>query len=402
MKKSYGTVLKVILGVFLLFFLIFQIYNTLYDPLTTEMASYFTGYDGISLTGYSIRSDTLLPDSSGGVKSYVAADGEKVAKDSVIVNLYQDASAVSQVGRVEEIEQQLASLKELQSFSETGSADLSIVDAQIEDAYISLLSCTANGQLTDVGDRSARLLELMNKKQVATGQMHDFSERIAALEGEKNTLLSAGATPTASVTAESSGYFVSGWDGYETVLTPDCIDTLVPETLTNIKPTTGGSWLGRIVGDFTWYIAANISFDDSLRFAEGDSLTLRTSLSTVTELPVTVYRINKGETDDMATIVFKCTYMNGELATVRSQPLTAVLNESRGLRISNKAIRIVDGVKGVYILSGSTAKFRTIDILSSDDDYSICRLDDTVDGALSLYDEVIVRGKNLYDGKTIG
>lgn len=402
MKKSYGTVLKVILGVFLLFFLIFQIYNTLYDPLTTEMASYFTGYDGISLTGYSIRSDTLLPDSSGGVKSYVAADGEKVAKDSVIVNLYQDASAVSQVGRVEEIEQQLASLKELQSFSETGSADLSIVDAQIEDAYISLLSCTANGQLADVGDRSARLLELMNKKQVATGQMHDFSERIAVLEGEKNTLLSAGATPTASVTAESSGYFVSGWDGYETVLTPDCIDNLVPEVLTNIKPTTGGSWLGRIVGDFTWYIAANISFDDSLRFAEGDSLTLRTSLSTVTELPVTVYRINKGETDDMATIVFKCTYMNGELATVRSQPLTAVLNESRGLRISNKAIRIVDGVKGVYILSGSTAKFRTIDILSSDDDYSICRLDDTVDGALSLYDEVIVRGKNLYDGKTIG
>lgn len=402
MKKSYSVLLKLLIGFFVFFFLVFQIYNTFYNPMTTETAVYHSTYDGITLTGYSIRNDLLIESTADGVKSYTAKDGEKVAKDSVIVNLYSDSSAVSDAGRIREIDAQLKSLRELQTFSEGSAADLSIIDTQISQAYNELLSNAHGSKFSNIAQLSNNLLSLMNKKQVTTGQVTDFAAQIAALESEKNSLISGGATPTDSITAPSSGYFVSSCDGYETVLKVDDIDTLNPEKLNNLIPVTGGNYAGKIVTDFSWYIAANISFDDSLRFSEGDSLTLRVNLSDVTDLPVTVYRINKGESDSLVTVIFECKYMNGELASVRSQPVTAILTESKGLRISNKAIRIVDGVKGVYILSGSTAKFKTIEILYSEDDYSICRMDDIVSGSLSLYDEVIVKGKNLYDGKIVG
>lgn len=402
MKKSYATILKVFAGVFIALFLIFQLYNTLYNPLTTETAVHFSTYDGVALTGYSIRSDVLLPDSGGGVKSYVAKNGEKVAKNSVIANIYNDTSTAANVSRIAEIDEQLSSLKELKSFSDQGSADLTVIDAQISEAYKNVLTNSFGSRFKNVNELCGELLSLMNRKQIATGQASDFSSLITSLESERNSLLTSGASPARSIVADTSGYFVADWDGYENVLTPDMIDTVNPETLDSIKPQTGGSYIGKMVSDFSWYIAANVSFEDSLMFAEGNELYLRTSLSTVTDLPVTVYKINKGISDEKVTVIFECKYMNGELASVRSQPMTAIINESEGLKISNGAIRIVDGVRGVYVVSGMTAKFRTVDILYSEDGYSICSMNNADSNALSLYDEVIVKGKNLYEGKIIG
>ena len=94
-----------------------------------------------------------------------------------------------------------------------------------------------------------------------------------------------------------------------------------------------------------------------------------------------------------------------------------------GLRISRKAIhddyvtkvtyddndqphKEEKKVQGVYVLYGSEVQFKQISILHSDKDYVIC---DTspADGILfngetvSLYDKVIVKGDDLYDGKVI-
>ena len=63
-------------------------------------------------------------------------------------------------------------------------------------------------------------------------------------------------------------------------------------------------------------------------------------------------------------------------------------------------------VQGVYVLYGSEVQFKEISIVYAGNDYVLCDSSPT-DGTLfsgetiSLYDQIITEGDDLYDGKVI-
>ena len=73
------------------------------------------------------------------------------------------------------------------------------------------------------------------------------------------------------------------------------------------------------------------------------------------------------------------------------------------MRVSAKALNIVDGVKGVYVKYGNLARFRKITVLYQDDQYILVPEGGKVgtDNEVRLFDEVIVEGTDLYDGKIL-
>ena len=159
--------------------------------------------------------------------------------------------------------------------------------------------------------------------------------------------------------------------------------------------------MGKIVSDYEWYIAAEVSINDSMNYKIGDSLEIHTSVKSSPILPVTVQKINISENGSKAVIVFSCNEMNTELASMRSGPMTVVSKSYSGLKVPKKSLRVVDSKKGVYVVSGMQAKFVEIEIVYSNDNYMICKRNDA-DGSLKLYDRVVVKGRNLYDGKIVG
>jgi hypothetical protein len=86
---------------------------------------------------------------------------------------------------------------------------------------------------------------------------------------------------------------------------------------------------------------------------------------------------------------------------MRSGPMTVVKAEFSGLRVPRKALRVVDSVRGVYVLSGMQIKFVPVNIIYSNDSFIICEKVNENSGVLKLYDRVVVKGKNLYDGKIV-
>jgi len=80
--------------------------------------------------------------------------------------------------------------------------------------------------------------------------------------------------------------------------------------------------------------------------------------------------------------------------------MTIVLKAYSGLQVNSKAVRFVDKQMGVYVLSGSVINFVPVKVVYSTDSYYICEAG-TTGVRLKLYDEVIIKGKNLYDGKVI-
>ena len=180
------------------------------------------------------------------------------------------------------------------------------------------------------------------------------------------------------------------------------IGDVTAEALKNVKPSSvSENAVCKIVSDYEWFIAVTLPFSESLNLKEDSKVTLMTSLPSVPELTATVKYINKQSVGKEAVVVFACDTMNHELAQIRNIDITVVYERYEGLKVDNRAIRMLDGQKGVYVLLASQVKFVPIEVIWSGENYSIVKREASEKKVLRIYDEIIVKGKNLYDGKII-
>ena len=124
---------------------------------------------------------------------------------------------------------------------------------------------------------------------------------------------------------------------------------------------------------------------------------------------------------DLTRFVLSCEVINGDVLRLNKANAQIIVGESTGLRIPASAVHYLkdDGseaegqgenyIPGVYVKYGNLARFCKIDPVDADhpliseDDY-ILVLPKGTDGSVSqvrLYDEIIVSGQNLYDGKLL-
>ena len=282
------------------------------------------------------------------------------------------------------------------------AANLDLINKRINDNLNDLILSTSSGVFDDAQENSDKLLFSINRRQAAMGNTSSFSAELSALNAQLQKLNANLTGVKGQINASQSGYFLSKIDGYENILKSDNLSRYTPEYLDKISAEEqNAKVIGKIVSDYEWYIAAKVSINESHNFKVGDTLKIYTSVKSSPVLPVTVKQINTSNDSLDAVIIFSCSEMNSELAAMRSGPMTVVSREYSGLKVAKKALRIVDGQKGVYILKGMQAKFVPVNILYSTDSMMVCEKADA-DGSLRLYDQVIVKGRNLYDGKIIG
>lgn len=401
-EKSNRRPLKITVIAVLLLFLTIQLYKAFYNPITTGSVINYTTDNGINLQVIAIRDETVLTADESGVISYEVDDGEKVKNGGIVADMYASESDADNVLRIEELESTIKDLKEVDGYNSTEAVDIDVLDAKTDNVLYTFIDNVNDGNISDTA-YGAQLLKLINRRQAATGVSDGFSALINKYESELQTLKSDKKSPISSIVTENSGYFSSAVDGYENTLKPADVQNLTPNDLKNLSAQSGnqkGKTVGKIVSDYEWYLAAQISIDDCLKFKKGESFILRTEFASVPELPVTVKCVNKGDAGDKAVVVFSCTYMNGDLATMRQKEMTVVLETYSGLQVNSKAIRFLNGQKGVYVVSGAVLNFVPVNVIYSTDNYCICEAQ-TTGVRLKLYDEVVIKGKNLYDGKVI-
>ena len=400
MNGKYTRILATSAGILLIVYLLYQTVFTSLSSIKTETAIAYTAEETISAEGYIIRDETIITsdDAKGGVLNYEIADGNRVAKGGKVAGVYKSERDVEIKAQIAELDNQISNLSVVCNMDMSNVTDLSRIDNQIKTGLIDLLDSVDGGDYSSLSAAADEYLTLLNKRLVAIGAETDFSARLATLQSRKAELEAQLGTAI-DITSESAGYFVSSIDGYENVLGTDSVKTLTKEQLESIKPeeTKAENVIGKTVDSVDWYIATVLSFEDSLKFTEGQALRIRVPLQTATELPVTVEKINRDAASSETVIVFKCGYMNGELSLIRTQPLTIIVSSSEGLYVPNDARRIVDDQIGVFVKTGNAIKFKPIEVIYNGTGFVICKKD----GELRLYDEVIVKGNDLYDGKIV-
>ena len=383
-------------------FLINQAVAAFYKPVTTESAVFYTANNGFKITGVIVRNEILVTNDNAGVLHFMIDDGERVSKNGVIANIYGSESASITLSQMQSVQNKINDINDILSFNDLEAANLELINTRVNDKLNSLVLSTSADNFADVQAKSEELLFALNRRQAALGDTSTFSTQLEVLNNQLSNLQSGLTGVKGEVRASASGYFLSKTDGYEGVLSVNNLSGITAEFLDALKADkTAGNVVGKIVSDYEWYIAAKVSINDSHNYKAGDSLKIYTSVKSSPVLPVTVKQVNTSNDSQSAVIVFACSEMNSELASMRSGPMTVVSREYSGLKVPKKALRVVDGVKGVYIVKGMQAKFVPVDILYSTDNMMICKKSDE-DGMLRLYDQVIVKGRSLYDGKIIG
>lgn len=394
--------LRIVICIIAVVFVAHQVYSSAYKPITTISAEYYTAVEGFQINAVVIREEKIITSDTTGALHFTLSDGERVAKGGIIANIYSNAETSVTVNRIEQLNARIADIEEMQGYNDVEAADINLVNNKVTNSLNTMLRGIASGDFSSVEADSAELLTNISRRQMITGEQTDFSARLAELKTELDTLNASLPQPVGSIRAEQSGYFVSGVDGYETVLSCENIDTVTPEYIESLKAdTTPQNAVGKIVSGYTWYIAAKVSISDSLKYKSGDKLTLKTTLKTTPELDVTVEKINTSQSEDAAVLIFSCEQMNSELASVRKGNMTIINNTYSGLKIPTKALRFQNETTGVFVRSGMTLKFVSVNVIYRTDEYIICEQQVSSDTVLRLYDDVVVKGKRLYDGKIV-
>ena len=117
---------------------------------------------------------------------------------------------------------------------------------------------------------------------------------------------------------------------------------------------------------------------------------------------MTVWRISD-EADGKRLLILRCTDDISDATSLRVQSADIVARSHKGLRVPKQAVYYSDdtGSAGVYVLSGTNAVWKNIEILYDIGESYIVTEDKRSIDNLWPGDEIILTSQTLFDGKVV-
>ncbi len=376
-------------------YIVLQLYAILGRTYQTETAISASMEDTVPLSG--IAMFDAVPVSGGGSLGYLVEDGERVTEGTVLAEIYTDPAQSTQREELDRLDRIIDLLTK--SENSVGS-DLALLTAQTRTALLNLLDQLDTASYTGMSDAIDEFLLAQNRLQISTGQSSGFTATLADLQTQRDTAAAA-LEGLQTITADRNGYFISTAAALPLDLSEDTLksDTAaaLSERLQQEIPTTGSDLAGRIVTGFSWRFYGVCDLDTAARFDGVTSVKIRVPGKQDEALDATVTEVAADETAGLAKITLECRTINADVLRLGREDAEIVLNTYEGIRVSKRAMHIVDGERGVYVKYGSLQRFRRIVVLFEDETYLL--LDpEAEDNEVRLYDEIIVEGPNLQDG----
>ena len=424
-------VLTTLAGVMIAFLLLAAVYvgyqaiHILFPQNVYETALPTVISDTVDADGVLLFDESYV--AGNGSLGYLAADGERVSAGTAVAEIYSNASQAS-------LRQQLTQLNDqidlLQKSQNTTALQLDSLLKERSSALYDLMDTLDTGDYEAVDDDANAYLLAQNKLWVVTGGSVNFTDQIAALTQQAQNVQAQLGNPT-QITAPQTGYFVRASSSGRLNAGAEDILALSAQELKGYVESNPVLALdgcaGKIVAGFTWRYVGVCSAKEGEKLLGSNGKPLSTSVQISfpgqmeNSLKAAVTEVSIDADNDLARFVLTCNSINGDVLCLNRAKARISVGEHSGLRVPAAAVHYLkeDGteaetqgenyIPGVYVKLGNIARFRRIDPvdadhpLITDGDY-ILVLPEGTDGSVSkvkLYDEIIVSGQNLYDGKLL-
>lgn len=371
---------------------------------TTETALLQTVQEEIPASGHMFRYESAVAMEQGGAGylHYQNKSGQRVSAGGVLASLYATGEQLSASLEAARLEETIAQLDLMLSRPGIGLSGVADVDRSVNELVTALTVDSDAGTAQSAQDIKSQLAYQLTRRQLAMGEFDSAQELRDQLAVELRELKSQ-IQVQRTVKADRSGYFISRADGYEQIFNAQLAGTLTAaqlEELAATPPQSTADAIGKLVERYTWYFMCRVDDAQAAGLKEGQTYQLRFAYAPQTDMPAILQR-KYASGQDGYVLTFAGTRMTTEMMLLRSHNVNIVVNQYEGLRINNEARRVVESQAGVYVRSGLTFEFRPIEVLYTSETYSIVRYEPGKSGTLKLYDEVVVTGKDIYDGRVV-
>ena len=384
MRRSNAliTAVSVILLAAILFYFGANAIDSFLNPLSTTIAVEYTIEDTVEVSGYFVRNEE--PMTGSGIISPVA-DGKKVAAGGVVAVNYSSEEDLSIADEIMETEQSIERLEAGQGGAEGAS-----------EAVGELAAAMAAGDLGNLDNLIYNVeTNVMNSVPAESGSEEELQALRTRLE--ELQAMQTGAVP---VTTDKSGIFSTEVDGLESV-SPDMLTGLTPEGLAALfqNPASISGYFGKLVSGTTWYFAAVMPADRAMEFEAGEQVTVEFTKNYSDTVDMTIEEIGR-ESGGQCVVVFSSSRGLANVAPVRTADAEVLISRQTGLSVPEEAIHSDETGTYVYILLGLQAQRVDIEVTAMFGD-GMCLIGPAEGETLNDGAEIIVRARNLFDGKVV-
>ncbi|MCL1807820.1 MAG: hypothetical protein FWG31_08975 [Oscillospiraceae bacterium] len=403
MKNHWLWMTRITLFTLCLFVVVFMGYHAFSsffgDSVRTVTAVLMPTVESLPVSGVVVRDETIIQFPPGLIE-FTVEEAERVsAGQTVAVTFHSEEARQNNNDLVD-----LTARRDLLSaIANRGGIvmDTSALDAELRLRAASLLSDVSSGRLAAMPQQSADI------KALLFHQTHSFDgtavllPRIERLDEEIAAL--SGSVSSTALRADAPGLFSSLTDGLETVWTPDLLKTItVPgfqekNALRSLPPDEGK---GRLVRGWTWrfvcvlptYQAKTLGKTAVIRFTDGFTHTFA------------VESVSAEEDGECAAIFSSDRHIDRVIAERRLHG-ELIYEEYEGVRIPREGLWLDEETGGYFVYCLLLGRVIRKDVTLHDelerDNYYLAEYYPGVAGALFPGDEIIVAGKDLYDGKIL-
>ena len=419
-----------LLAVAILAYVLFQAFrSSAHSEIKTETAMHGTMWYSVEVEGFAVRDEEIIL-GEGGKLSFAVEDGTRVSNGGVIATVFSSEEEAKKYSQLEVLEVKIEALTSLESMKETYQFSPQFYEEKIKAAILKLQSEYTENGFTSFDELKQELLSFMNQKDAASGKTLDYEAEIADLQRQYDEIYASLPSSNEKIYSAAAGYFISGTDGYEEAVDFSQAVNLTPSEVKNLdskKNIKSENAVGRVSKDHGWYIVFNVSGNDIEEFEkvykQEDTVYIKFPYTSMEKVPAKVAAVNSDGKE--AAVVLECSYMNSFLSGIRKEKIEVQIYSYEGVMVStdslhfadvtetvedengNETVVIHENVQGVYIVDGAQLEFVQIIPKATIKGYVVCKnnLSDNdiiyTDRTIRLYDEVVIFGKDLYDGKYI-
>lgn len=371
------------------------------SALLTQTAVLDTMAESVVCEGFLGMTEQSITYEGSGVLSYIARNGERVSEGIGVARLFASEADAAEYKRYTALSQEIELLTKAQA---TGSAgDASLLEKQVQTGVYDALDALDSGDFSSLEAAQNNIQLAQDKLRVSMGEMEDYSARISELTARRDALNGAAGTV---ITAPGTGYFVSSQESTAALFTPEQLAEMTPvqlqEALQQPVQENPENCAGKIISDYRWRFFALVDAEQAEKFSKGTDVTVSFPKVSQESVPASIVSIQLDEEAGIAKVELLCDYINSETVALEREQAVIALRTYMGLRIPTRACHTVNGKTYVYTKLGNMVHQKPVTVLWTDGENTLISPEYIKDeNELEMYDEVIVEGTGLYNGKLL-
>ncbi len=330
--------------------------------------------DAVECDSFILRDESVIEGTTSASLTPNVRDGTKVRAGDCVASVYGTLSPMT----VEKMSLLREQIEFYEGLGEKPQGSTVETDSALSQTVIALRRAVDSGDVASALSLKTDAVLNIRRLGVLSGRVTDTSAVIASLNSTLSSLRASLGGVSSSVYAPSAGYYYSTTDGYEDIFAVRDIDTLTYSGFCDMvaaaeaRDVTDSVSCGKIVNSFRWYIACRMPAERASALKIGRKYSLTLEYNAKDELSARLCSVLTDSSESVA--VFSCDRVDGSLDMTRRQTVRLSLSSTDCFRIPREALRLYDGLQGVYVLDELRVGFRRVCIIGGDDSMIYCEL----------------------------